>query len=561
MTEKDQPSLSAAATAANSLSEAEAIETKPLSHTYSNNPKQIAGDGLAPTIADDEYPKAFALLGIFIALGLSIFLVALDMTIVATAIPSITDEFQSLDQVGWYGSAFFLTLASFQSTWGKLYKYFPLKLSFLLSIGIFEIGSLICAVAKNSTTLIVGRAIAGAGGAGVASGAYTIIAFSAPPSQRPAFTGVLGATYGVASVVGPLLGGVFTEKLTWRWCFWINLPIGGVAAAIIFLIFKVPKAVKPVEASMKEKILQMDPLGTFVIMAAVVCYLLALQWGGVSKAWSDSTVVGTLVGFILFTVIFCINEWYIGDRALLQARILRKRAVLVSIFYVSFIAASFFVFVYYLPIYFQAVSGVTPSQSGVRNLPLILGVSITTVISGGLITAYGHYLPLMVLGSILATIGAGLVYTLGLDSPSSQWIGYQALAGIGLGLGLQIPIIVVQASVDMVDISSVSAVVLFFQTISASFFVSAAQSAFTNTLVSSLVKNVPSVEPARVLATGATSLTSVFAGAELLGILNAYLEGLRIAFALGIALAGLSLVAAIFAEWKRISVGGLAAGA
>jgi hypothetical protein len=181
---------------------------------------------------EGEYPTAFRLAMIITALALSVFLVALDMTIVATAIPRITDQFHSLDQVGWYGSAFFLTLASFQSTWGKAYKYFPLKSSFLISILIFEIGSLVCGVAKNSTTLIVGRAIAGAGGAGIASGAYTIIAFSAPPQQRPAFTGILGASYGIASVIGPLLGGVFTDKLTWRWCvsqaasptFGSNLP-------------------------------------------------------------------------------------------------------------------------------------------------------------------------------------------------------------------------------------------------------------------------------------------------------------------------------------------------
>jgi len=167
---------------------------------------------------EGDYPTAFRLAMIIVALALSMFLVAIDMTIVATAIPRITDQFHSLDQVGWYGSAFFLTLASFQSTWGKAYKYFPLKTSFLISILIFEIGSLVCAVAKNSTTLIVGRAIAGAGGAGIASGAYTIIAFSAPPQKRPAFTGILGASYGIASVIGPLLGGVFTDKLSWRWC-------------------------------------------------------------------------------------------------------------------------------------------------------------------------------------------------------------------------------------------------------------------------------------------------------------------------------------------------------
>jgi MFS family permease len=162
---------------------------------------------------DDLYPKSFRLAAIVIALVLSVFLVSLDMTIVATAIPRITDQFHSLDDVGWYGSAFFLTLASFQSMWGKAYKYFPIKPTFLLSIFFFEVGSLICAVSKNSVTLIVGRAVAGAGGAGIASGAYTIIAFSARPKHRPAFTGVLGAVYGTASVIGPLLGDINVVRL------------------------------------------------------------------------------------------------------------------------------------------------------------------------------------------------------------------------------------------------------------------------------------------------------------------------------------------------------------
>lgn len=168
---------------------------------------------------EGQYPKAAALIFILFAAMLSMFLVALDMTIVATAIPQITDDFHSLDQVAWYGSAFFLTVASFQSTWGKGYKYFMLKPTYLLAIFIFEIGSLICAVSQDSTTLIVGRAIAGVGAAGIASGVYIIIGFSAPPRQRAALTGLLGATYSIASVAGPLLGGVFTSKVSWRWWY------------------------------------------------------------------------------------------------------------------------------------------------------------------------------------------------------------------------------------------------------------------------------------------------------------------------------------------------------
>ena len=171
------------------------------------------------------------------------------------------------------------------------------------------------------------------GGAGIGSGAYTIIAFAVQPAQRPAYTGLLGASYGIASVIGPLLGGVFTSHATWRWCFYVNLPIGGASAVVIFLFFHAPAASKPVKAPWTEKLLQMDPLGTFTIMAAIVCYLLAIQWGGVTKAWSDSSVIGTLVGFGVLLIVLGIVEWWMGDRAALQGALLRRRAILANCLY------------------------------------------------------------------------------------------------------------------------------------------------------------------------------------------------------------------------------------
>ena len=197
---------------------------------------------------------------------------------------------------------------------------------------------------------------------------YTIIAFSAPPKQRPAFTGLLGATYGCASVIGPLLGGVFTQRLTWRWCFWINLPVGGASAAIILFTFRTPRHVKPAEATWLETLLQMDLVGTFLIMAAAVCYLLALQWGGVTKSWSDSTVIGTLVGFGLILAVFIVWEYYQGERALLSSRLLKQRVVTIACIYVILLCGVFFILLYYLPIYFQAVDAVSPEESGIRNM-------------------------------------------------------------------------------------------------------------------------------------------------------------------------------------------------
>lgn len=316
------------------------------------------------------------------------------------------------------------------------------------------------AVSQNSTTLIVGRAVAGAGGAGIASGAYTMIAFAAKPRQRPAFTGIVGASYGVASVIGPLLGGVFTDKLSWRWCFYINLPLGGISVAILTFFFKTPKRAVPVEATRKEKFLQIDLLGSFVIMAAAVCYLLAMQWAGISKAWNSKSVIGVLVGFGLLAILFVFVEWKQGERAVIIGRLLRQRTITVSVIFSFFLGGAFFSLLYYIPIYFQVIDNVSASDSGIRNLALIVAISICTVSSGALISTFGHFVPLLIVGGVFTTIGCGLIFTLGLNSPPSMWIGYQILAGIGIGMCVQVPIIATQAVVEPDDISSVTAMTL-----------------------------------------------------------------------------------------------------
>ena len=530
----------------------------PVTTNVSSNDNHVAKEEGNKAAADaghvmdtSDFPDPKALFWIMIALLISMFIQSLDSTIIATAIPKITDDFGRVDQVGWYGSAAFLTFASFQSTWGKAFKYFPIKATFFVSLFIFELGSLVTAVAPSSTALIIGRAITGAGAAGVSSGVFTIIAFSAPPAKAPPYMGITGATYAIAVFVSPLLGGVFAQRVTWRWCFWINLPIGGLAAIVVFFSYKPSKAATPQPVTWKEMLLQMDPVGTFLIMAAVVCYLLALQWGGSTKLWSDSTVIGTLVGFVLLFIVFVANELWMGDRALLQPRLLKMRRIWTTNAYVFFISGGFFALIYYLPIYFQVIQGFDPLASGVRNLPIMIGC-LLCVLSGFLVVGSGHFVPFMVIGSAMGTVGCGLCYTLDINTSSSHWIGYQAITGIGIGLGMQIPMMACQDAVGMMDLSSVSAIVLFFQFIGGSFAVSAAQAAFANTMTKKLRTAAPDVDRGDVLATGATMLRNSFPPEQIPKILDAYMDGIKVVFALSIAFVGISLLFSVTPRWEKL---------
>ena len=533
---------------------------------YSKNTTNDGDETQRTPSSDDakseEYPSGTRLVFVVLALTLSIFLVSLDLTIVATAIPKITGEFHGLHDVSWYSAAFFMTIGGFQSAWGKAYKYFPLKTSFLVSIFIFELGSLICGAAPSSTSLIVGRAIAGLGAAGIGSGTYTIIAFSAGPKRRPMFTGIIGTSYGIAAVVGPLLGGALAGNVSWRWCFYINLPIGAISAFIILLFFKTPGSAKPKSATLREKLLQMDPVGVILVMGAVISYILALHYGGLTYAWNSSQVVGLLVGFVVLTAAFAAWEWCQENRAMVPFRLARDRVYLVCSVFAFFFSGAYFLIIYYLPIYFQAIDNVSPAMSGVRNLPLILAVTISMLTSGAYISITGIAAPITVVGTALGVVCTGLLYTLDINTGEGKWIGYQVIGGVGWGIASQIPIITVQATAPAADLAEVTAILLFFQTVGGAFMVSAAQAAFVNVLVKDLPAQAPGVDPASVVSTGATDLRSVFSADQVPGILVAYMSGLKIAFAIGLASTGVAcIIITLFQKWNRLNTAAIAGGA
>ncbi|KAJ5551451.1 Major facilitator superfamily domain general substrate transporter [Penicillium sp. DV-2018c] len=494
-------------------------------------------------------PTGARLQAIVVSILLSMFLVALDRTIIATAVPKISTQFNALDDIRWYASAYLLTSCATQLTWGKIYTFYSTKTIFLIAILTFEVGSALCGAAPNSNAFIVGRAIAGAGSAGIFSGTTVIMTQIVPLEKRPMYVGLMGSTFGLSSIIGPLMGGAFTDKVTWRWCFYINLPIGGVTMVVLFLFLTVPHTAKP--CTWKQHFLRLDPLGSVLFLPSVICFLLALQWGGSEYPWGNGRIIALFVLSGILMIAFVAVQIWLQKDATVPPHVFTQRSIISGVIFSMLVGGGLISMLYTLPLWFQGVRGTTAVKSGIDTIPMVISLVVGSILAGSIITATGYYTPWMFVAAILMSTGAGLMTTFKLDTNHAAWIGYQVLFGIGIGTGMQQPSMAAQTVLRKDEVPIGVSLMFFSQSLGGAVFISVAQSLFQNYLRANL-PHVQGIDVGKVLVTGPTGLSTAVPTTKLHEVLVLYNDALRRSFIVTVAVSCLMVLPALTMEWRTI---------
>jgi len=416
------------------------------------------------------------LLVIYLALMLAMLLAALDQTIVSTALPTIVNDLGGLAHLSWVVTAYLLATTATTQIWGKLGDQYGRKYLFLGAIAIFLVGSALCGQSRNMGELIGFRAIQGVGGGGLIVLTQAIIADIVPARERGKYQGAFGAVFGVASVAGPLLGGFFVDNLSWRWVFYINLPIGALALVVIAVVL-------PATSTRQRH--QIDYLGAVLLAGFAICIVLATSWGGTTYPWNSGVIIGLFAASVVL-----LGGWYASARRAAEP-VLPLRLFRNSVFTMAAaisLAAGFALFgaVSFLPLFLQVVHGVSPTISGVYLLPMVLGMLLTSVGSGQLIARTGRYKIYPIIGTFMMALALFLLSRMDESTPTPVMNLYFFLLGFSLGLIIQVLIIAVQNSVDYADLGAATSGVTFFRSIGGAFGVSVFGAIFTNQLASNL---------------------------------------------------------------------------
>ncbi|KAK4691486.1 MFS transporter, DHA2 family, glioxin efflux transporter, partial [Lecanoromycetidae sp. Uapishka_2] len=423
----------------------------PSSQNSTHGDPALAEKGLEPV----EEPSPRDVHGIkwvfaVMAVLASTFLFALDNTIVADVQPAIVERFGEVNKLPWLSVAFLVAAAGTNLVWGKMYGQFDAKILYLINVFLFEVGSAICGASNSMSVLIFGRALCGLGGVGMYCGVMTLLSVTTTEHERPMYIALTGITWGLGTVLGPIVGGAFTDSSAgWRWAFYINLCIGAVFSPAFF--FYLPRFDPRPGVPLKKRFAEIDCLGAIVIIGAFVSGVMAINFGGVVYAWNSGRIIGLFVTSGVLFILFGLQQTFTvltnKERRIFPIEFLKSRTMLLLFASMSCAASATFIPIYFIPLFFQFVKNSSALGAGVHLLPLICVMVFTCIANGAIMSATGYYSPWFLAGGIFTVIGEALLYTISTSTSAESVYGYSVLAGIGAGAFIQASFSVAQAKV------------------------------------------------------------------------------------------------------------------